>query len=358
MNVYLDLRNVFNIFCIVQGITTTTWLLLRPQHPANRWLALLLSGLTLQIIDYFLSRSGVYYHHRLLYFMPLFFSWGFGPLLYGYVQARTAKTVTLGWWHFLPVAIQVLFYAVLMFQPLATKSWFWLTVHKPYTRYVEYYGSCLLILYYLHRSWQTIRQTDQRGDWLAGLLRGMSLFYVIALIDPLINQSYLSPQATKFYLTTQVLPVLVYTLALAGLGYNRFRPDAKGQNTAPVKADHQVQILRAIREEKLYQDPDLTLASLAGHLELSPNVISRTINAGFKQSFADFINTHRINEVKRRLATGDADRVTILALALDAGFSSKTTFNRVFKEQTGHTPKEYVKMSQITLRDDTRAKTA
>jgi AraC-like DNA-binding protein len=49
---------------------------------------------------------------------------------------------------------------------------------------------------------------------------------------------------------------------------------------------------------------------------------------------------------------GDSERVTILALALDAGFASKTTFNRVFKEQTGHTLKEYLKKFQITLRHD------
>ena len=47
--------------------------------------------------------------------------------------------------------------------------------------------------------------------------------------------------------------------------------------------------------------------------------------------------------------------MTILALALDAGFSSKTTFNRVFKEHIGYTPKEYLKKYQITLRDDTAA---
>jgi len=52
------------------------------------------------------------------------------------------------------------------------------------------------------------------------------------------------------------------------------------------------------------------------------------------------------------MAAGDTENLTILAVALDAGFASKTTFNRVFKEQTGFTPKEYVKMSQITLRDD------
>ncbi len=97
MNVYLNLRNLFDVFCIVQGVTTVAWLWLRAKQPSNRWLALLLTGLTLQVVDYFLSRSGVYYHHRWLYFTPLFFSCGFGPLLYGYVLARLAKPTLLPW---------------------------------------------------------------------------------------------------------------------------------------------------------------------------------------------------------------------------------------------------------------------
>ncbi|MFD2935104.1 helix-turn-helix domain-containing protein [Spirosoma flavum] len=353
MNVYLNLRSLFDVFCIVQGVTTVTWLLLLPKQPANRWLAFLLTGLTLQVVDYFLSRSGVYYHHRWLYFTPLFFSWGFGPLLYGYVQARLAKPTSLRWWHFVPVTMQVLFYTVLMFQPLSTKAWFWLTVHKPYTRYIEHYIGSLLMLYFLYRSWQTLQQTDNRETRLKGLLQAAGLFYVVAAIDPLINSIYLSPQDPKFFLTTQVLPVLVYTVALVGRGYNRFQSDAKKQPAVLVKDEHQEQIQRAIQDDKMYQDPDLTLASLAEHLSLSPNVISRTINVGFGQSFTDYINTYRIAEVKRRLVAGDADQMTILALALDAGFSSKTTFNRVFKEQMGHTPKEYIKRFQIILRDDT-----
>lgn len=355
MNVYLDVRNLFDIGCILQGITTAAVLLLRSERLANRWLALLITGLTLQITDYFLSRSGIYYHHRWLYFMPLFFSWGFGPVLYQYVRVRSNATGSLSRWHFVPVAMQTVFYGVLMVQPLSTKSWFWLTVHKPYTRYVEYYVACLLMLYYLRRSWSIVRPQNPAEHWLSRSLIGLGVFYGVALIDPLVNALYLTPQATKFYLTAQVLPLLGYALALTGLFFDPPELRSKSPNAIVVKPEYREQIRKAIEDDKLYQDPELTLASLAQHVGLSPNVISRTINAGFDQSFADFINTYRINEVKRRLAAGDAARLTVLGLALDAGFASKTTFKRVFKEQTGHTPKQYAKMSQIILRDDANA---
>ncbi|UFH55597.1 AraC family transcriptional regulator [Spirosoma sp. KNUC1025] len=328
----------------MQGVTTATWLLLQPKQPANRWLALLLAGLTFQVIDYFLSRSGIYYRNRWLYFTPLFFSWGFGPLLYGYVQARLGKTNNLSWRHFIPVAVQLLFYLILVFQPLTTKAWFWLTVHKPYTRYVEYYAGCLLMLYYVHLSRKIIRQADTPVSWLKHTLRGAGLFYVIAMIDPLVNSIYLSPKDPKFFLTAQLLPFFVYTAALVGRSYKRREDPVRQQLTIPVKSEHQEQIRQAIQDNRLYQDSELTLASLSAQVGLSPNVISRTINAGFGQSFTDYINTYRVEEVKRRLESGDAERVTFLALAFEAGFSSKTTFNRVFKEQTGYTPKEYQNM--------------
>ncbi|MBF9237491.1 helix-turn-helix transcriptional regulator [Hymenobacter sp. BT683] len=102
----------------------------------------------------------------------------------------------------------------------------------------------------------------------------------------------------------------------------------------------------------MYRDPDLTLDRLAHHVGLSPNVVSQTINAGLQQSFHDVVNGYRLAEVKQRLLTADARRLTVLALALEAGFNSMTTFNRVFKEKTGLTPKEYQNKYHLTRWDD------
>ena len=348
MNVYLDSRNVFDLFCIMQGFTTAALLFMRTDNPANRWLAWLISGLTLQVLDYFLSRSGIYYHHQWLYFLPLFYSWSFGPLLYGYVRARAGQPVTLPGWYFLPVLMQSLFYLLLMVQPLDTKAWFWLNIHKPYTRYIEHYVAAGFVLYAIYYS-----RPYARERWLKLVLNGLATFYIVASVDPPINQLYIPARWPKFYLTAQVLPIFGYALALIGLLYNKMQK--VDRPLMPVTPDQREQVLNPILEKQLYKDPALTLTSLAQHLNLSANVLSRIINTGFGQSFNDFINTYRINDVKQRLTDGDTDRLTILALALDAGFSSKTTFNRVFKEQTGFTPKEYLKMSQRTLRDDSNA---
>ncbi len=92
MQVYFDWVVLIQLFCIVQGFTTGIYLLVtKKQQPSHKWLGWLLLGLTLQIIDYFLSRSGIYYRNRWLYFSPFFFSWSFGPLIYCYVKAGFSK---------------------------------------------------------------------------------------------------------------------------------------------------------------------------------------------------------------------------------------------------------------------------
>ncbi len=353
MTLYFDLPTLFNLFCIGQGLTTATWLFLtRHRHPANRWLAWLVLGLTAQVLDYFLSRSGVYFRHQWLYFMPLFYSWSFGPLFFNYVLAQTGRSHRVGRAWYVPVAVQTLFYALLMAQPLDLKTAFWINVHKPVTRFVDYYVACGLLLYFLWRSWRVLHQEVRTRSWLGELVKGLTLFYVVAAIEPVLNPTYLPPRAPRFYLTAYVLPLLVYALTWVALFREKLSFAPKPPPALPVSPWQLEQVRLAMTTQKHYRNPDLTLASLAQSLGLTANQVSRIINTGFNQSFADFVNTHRVNDVKQRMAAGEAEHVTLLGLALDAGFASKSTFNRVFKEMTGFTPKEYEKKSQNVLRDD------
>ena len=102
-------------------------------------------------------------------------------------------------------------------------------------------------------------------------------------------------------------------------------------------------IRRALENDRLYLNPTLTLAELAAHTKLAPKLISTTINQGFGLSFNDLVNSYRVAEVKRRLATADAHRLTLLGIAFESGFNSKTTFNRIFKQATGVAPSAYLR---------------
>lgn len=97
-----------------------------------------------------------------------------------------------------------------------------------------------------------------------------------------------------------------------------------------------------------YTNPRLSLNELAGKLKLPPHTLSKAINDGFEKNFFDFINTYRIEEFKSRVEDPKNRHFTLLALAYDVGFNSKTAFNRSFKKITGVTPSEYFQGIQMT----------
>jgi len=95
--------------------------------------------------------------------------------------------------------------------------------------------------------------------------------------------------------------------------------------------------------EKLFLNPDLTLRDLADRMNLSANQLSQLLNEGFNQNFSEFVNSHRLDTFKLKAADPKKRNLTILALAYESGFNSKTVFNTYFKKHTGQTPKEYWK---------------
>ena len=101
-------------------------------------------------------------------------------------------------------------------------------------------------------------------------------------------------------------------------------------------------ILKLIKNDKIYENPKLTLANLAKKLETNSKTISNVINSGFNMNFNDFINHYRIEAVKEKLNSGEHKTTTLLGIAFDAGFNSKATFNRAFKKSTALSPKDYL----------------
>jgi len=98
---------------------------------------------------------------------------------------------------------------------------------------------------------------------------------------------------------------------------------------------------RALSEEKLYLDPELSLSDLANHIDVPRNTLSWVINRVPGRNFYDLIGECRIREVQAKMADPGQIGQKILSLALDAGFASKPTFNVVFKKVTGMTPSEF-----------------
>ncbi|MBU3927935.1 MAG: helix-turn-helix domain-containing protein [Bacteroidetes bacterium] len=93
--------------------------------------------------------------------------------------------------------------------------------------------------------------------------------------------------------------------------------------------------------EKPYLDANLSLPELANKLHITSHHLSRVINEQFNVNFFDFINQYRVDEVKSRIGNPEFENLSLLGIAFDSGFNTKSAFNRVFKKMTGLTPSEY-----------------
>jgi AraC-like DNA-binding protein len=160
----------------------------------------------------------------------------------------------------------------------------------------------------------------------------------------------------------------VFLFALGYVGYfnpaffdvPRFSPalpvEAAGTSQEPPPFPHyddqkELQRLRQRFEQKsLHTQSKLSLEELAGEMNLPVRYVSYLINTYHGANFHHFVNTYRVREVMRKIEDPAEAHKTLLALALEAGFNSKSTFNQVFKSHTGQSPSEYCARSKRMVR--------
>jgi len=357
----------------------------RQNRLPNRFLALLMLAIALWLLDGFLRLANIYEQNPEWYFAPIYYSFAFGPLLYFYVRSlinHDFRFEARHLLHFVPVLVQAGLYWWLRFQPYTMRNDFWQTIHRPYTYSIEFIGTWISLTVYLllslrllgqYRRWlvENFSEVSQlRLIWLRTLLVLVAVVSAQWLLELVLREFY--GRYYQYDYSTELLGVLVFLVGVVGLRQAdmqavRFAPEEVAETAAapplvstaepaptplamaestpvvPAPVDEVVvaRIRYALEVERLYLNPTLTLAELSAHTGLAPRLISFTVNNGFGQSFNDLVNGYRVAEVQRRLATPDAQRLTLLGLAFESGFNSKTTFNRIFKQFTGVAPRDY-----------------
>jgi putative ABC transport system permease protein len=245
---------------------------------------------------------------------PLFLP-ALGPLVYLYVRQLTCPDQKLhrkDLLHFCPLLVGFWMPAWLVLLSVV------IYLYLSHRLIEEFYRRLQPVL--MDRPRFAFRHLD-RSLLLLGLLCAISLFY-----DP-------------FCLTVAFALIRIAAEAM-------LKPDYGVQLTMP-KADTSDarekgrRLKEVVAANRLYEDDELTLATLAVKLKIHPHDLSRIINTGLEKNFSDFINEFRVRDIARKMADPAYDPVTLLGIAYESGFNSKTTFNRVFKEMTGKTPVEY-----------------
>jgi len=200
--------------------------------------------------------------------------------------------------------------------------------------------------------------------WLGFLVWGfvgyfIAIFIAVTLADPPL--AAIPPQYT-FYIVSALVMLFILLLGYVGLkqptvfvqvNIPQPVPAAKPAEATPTPkyaksglgqqqvAAYKAQLHQQMETHQYHLQPNLTLATLASATALHPTYLSQVINQGFGLNFYDFVNTYRIGQAKRLLASPRHAHLTVLAIGLDCGFQSKSTFNKAFKKATGTTPSAY-----------------
>jgi AraC-like DNA-binding protein len=101
-------------------------------------------------------------------------------------------------------------------------------------------------------------------------------------------------------------------------------------------------LVKLVEDEKLFLNSELKHSAIASKMGISSRYLTDILKNELGKSFNDFINEYRVKEVRRRIHNNEIENLTLYAIALESGFNSKSSFNRIFKKHTGCTPSEFV----------------
>ncbi|MET1260249.1 helix-turn-helix domain-containing protein [Flagellimonas sp. DF-77] len=363
MQIGFDFFVVFLGMIISSGIFAGSLLLISKTNAlANRFLGLLVFGFSLWLCDSFFSLAGIYRQNPNYYFLPIYFSLGFGPLIYFYTRSLVFERPPFSrvdLLHFVPVFLQLLLYLVLQTGDYGFRRWFWMEVHEPYTYNLEFNLSLLSLVIYLFKSYRLLGgyQTwikDQFSeiskinlDWLRKFFVAMIILSFFWFLEAFLRTLFdYFPDAI---FTAFPMGILVLFLAAGGLrqhqvgGTSKMAIDPGRPMTPPIDQQVLQSIVEAMEKRRYFLDPELSLKTFSQQVGLNDRVVSNTINGGLKMPFIDFVNKHRIDTFMQLSKTEEVNRLSLLGMALESGFNSKSTFNRVFKKMTGESPSQHLR---------------
>ena len=310
--------------------------------------------------------------HLLGYSMPFIHF----PLLYLFVRYSLSRRLPSHiLWHFLP---WVLFTGViggtLIVYPDASYFKNGFLVWKNQVPFLLYqHGRVIAVMAAVYTVWSYItiirykkKLSDTHANEAPAVFNGLQKWIVLAIlffictyiiIEVSLNTSWIQVPDTFGIISVLTTLYIIYvgyygishkeTFAHIDLeSLERFMEitSSEPENLAPLQ-ENVAQLKKLMDEKQPYLEPDFTISDLAGMCGMPVGRVSQALNQGEGVNFYDFTNTYRTQLFKQRIHQKEFDHYSILGLALDCGFSSKTTFNDFFKRYTGMTPSQYKKKS-------------
>ena len=334
------------------------------ERRANAFLACFLFAVVLEMVPQIIGFSGAYNIWPGLTFFPFETELYLGPLLYLHSWTLMNRAPIVWRWYLLvPGFVQTAYYswAFLALGDYKSKWAYNNKVHEPYLVPIEIILAVGFAIAALVLIWRMIREYERflsefhsaKEDYDPIWLRRLSQASIVVAIIFVAFQSFVLFRGGIGYATAfpvqLVLSAIIGWLGLEALSRTSrpfpkiyTSPNAPAEEKTPARDWNREgkAIKSAVIEGDWFLIPSLSLKELAKRMRSNETYVSQAINLGLGTNFNQFINQLRIEYAKNLLATTESN---VLDVALDSGFNSKSTFNRVFREMTGQTPTQFRK---------------
>lgn len=369
---------VFSFLLLRKGLTE--------DRKQSKWLAAFIFLGGLYVCPFMCGYAGWYgqqSYREFLFFVPFQQLFLLGPVFFFYVKTRLNSNVKLtrkDGIHFLP-SVGYLIYSLVIFvtdKLVLDEFYFYADQRDKDLDFWYQMAGLISMLFYLFlslkhylsyrkRSVQEVSFADEVAfKWIQHFIIAFGLIQLLRVLFFILNPEWGQFGAKYWYYLC--FSILLLYISIAGYS-NTIKAslelpphtlpdlqtaaddetDVAGNGSEEALAQHpwKEQITHLFEAEKIYTNPSLTLTDLATQLHTNRNIISKAINQEFNMNFNDFVNEKRVEAVIEKLKHGKHAQSTLLGIALDCGFNSKTTFNRAFKKHTGSTPNQFITKNQL-----------
>lgn len=348
----------------------------RLKNKANRALAFALIGVSIILLYESIYALGLEREFVFLSFIPFYVISTIPIGVYYFTVYFLRPQRQFGnrdWWILLPIGLEILVelsYLPVFWKLDSPEQFF--AADMVLTKLSEAIGLTVSFIL-LPRSLQKVRQYQkQLADhfstipqnsirWLQFFIYALiaiSLFWLVSFLQGLFG--------VDDELTFSVVN-LGFSFLLFGLGYtmilgasifqsiplddNRSNDATKAKKLSKKADKYHEELLLLMEQEKLFLNSDLQLLDLYQRLDISASYLSQIINEKEGKSFFEFVNHYRVETVKEHLVCEDYSHYSVMGIALECGFNTKSTFYSVFKQFTGATPSAYQKAHRITQKE-------
>ncbi|MCH2082709.1 MAG: AraC family transcriptional regulator [Saprospiraceae bacterium] len=350
------------------------------------WLAAFILLGSWYICPFMLGYAGWYSedgYREFMFFVPFQQLFLIGPVFFFYIKTLLNKDFKLNrrdFIHFLPAIIYMV-YSIIVFvgdMLIFDAFYFYADGEDKDLDFWYQMTGLLSMLYYLINglvyywnyrkiSVEEVSFADEIAfKWIKYFTIAFGLILVLRVLFFILNPEW-GEFGSKYwyYLCFSILLMYISITGYSNTVKTSMRFDANDlEKLEPIRADENIgsknepentlildewnnKITKLFEKENIYENPNLTLSQIATLLHTNRNIISKVINQKFKMNFNDFVNEKRAEAVIQKLQNGEHLKNTLLSIAMDCGFNSKTTFNRAFKKHTALTPKQYILKNKL-----------